>query len=365
MEEKILITKENYKDIFNSLTYGYKVITYDSEDVRIAFNKRIEIMNIITGFFTVEEKQHIIDHIENGEIVSIKPANVYQVLYKNYREPIMQIPEDNYRIEELAIISNTNKSITVIKDLHYNLVKYAKSIANKHQVKFTGSGFNGTIKSLSVKRQIEDAYLSGKYDISFSSSDFNAQTIRNHASIYGSLIGKKIKVEFSKGLITVIFKNLDEINSLFFQIKDSYQRLLEISEPKEINLFFNKLFNHNQEEKTIGESFVKTALEKVIPEQLADSPYKLYGKSVTKSEYAAAEIWQRQGYASEYNMEHGIEGKEDKTPVVIDSINDSVNEYENDSINEYENDSNDNYNSDSDYGSENENEYFEDEDDDF
>lgn len=357
MEEKILITKENYKDIFNSLTYGYKVITYESEDVRIAFNKRIEIMNIITGLFTVEEKQHIIDYIENGEIVSIKPANVYQVLYKNYREPIMQIPEDNYRIEELAMISNTNKSITVIKDLHYNLVKYAKSIANKHQVKFTGSGFNGTIKSLSVKRQIEDAYLSGKYDISFSSSDFNAQTIRNHASIYGSLIGKKIKVEFSKGLITVIFKSLDEINSLFFQIKDSYQRLLEISEPKEIDLFFNKLLNRNQEEKT--EINVKIDLiNDALP---MDSPYKLYGKSVTKSEYSAAEIWQRQGYASEYNMDHGIEGKEDKTPVVSDSIN----EYENDSINEYENDSNDNYNSDSNYNSENENESFEDEDDDF
>lgn len=339
MEEKILITKENYKDIFNSLTYGYKVVTYDSEEVRIAFNQRIEIMNMITGLFTVEEKQHVIDYIENGEIVSIKPANVYQVLYKNYREPILQIPEDNYRIEELAMISNMNKSITVIKDLHYNLVRYAKSISNKYNVKFTGSGFNGMIKALSVRKQIEEAYLAGKYNISFSSNDFNAQTIRNHASIYGSLIGKKIKVEFSKGLITVVFKSLDEVNSLFFQIKDSYQRLIEISEPKEIDLFFDKLFNRDHEEKTE----ITKKIELINDALPIESPYKLYGKSVTKDEYVAAEIWQRQGYASEYNMENGIEGKEDKTPTKIERMNDPMSDAENYSENESFEDDNDDF----------------------
>jgi len=362
---KTLITKDNYIDVINSLKYGLLTCHYDSAESKQLSNNMIDVINQYTGSSTIEERKAVIDTCINGEWVCDEVEGVYQLLYKRYDMPVPILSKSNYNIESIVINCKLNESIVVIDGFELSLVPYYKMIAKRHDIKFTGNGFNGKMKSLSIRKQIEDAFLSGKHSVSFNSENINPYSIRNGASTYGNIVGKKFRVELKKGLVVIHFKELSEYDKITSSIRASYESLCLIKGKKEVDDFINELisFDVKVPEKTIGESFVKTALEKVIPEQLVDSPYKLYGKSVTKSEYSAAEIWQRQGYASEYNMEHGIEGKEDKTPVVSDSIN----QYENDSINEYENDSNDNYNSDSDYNSENENENesFEDEDDDF
>lgn len=326
MDKIIEVTKKNYKDIFNSLNYTYIIVTYESEEVRIMFNKRIDIMNMYTGLWTVEEKKAIINNNINGEWVDIELDDTYQILYKNVRKPLHIMDESNYEIENLAIEAKENSTITSINNIEIPLIKYAKSMAIKYNVKFTGSGFNGSLKAVSVRKQIEEAFLNGKYNISFPSNDFGAQTIRNHASIYGSLIGRKLKVELSKGLITVHFKNINESNSLFINIKESYEKLCLLSDSKDIDLFFEKLLHNRFFHKKQQE--VQISRDAIIPDFNEPFVYKLYGKPVSKDEYVSAANWQRLGFASQYNWENDIRGDVDMFPKDVRFESDNEHGYE-------------------------------------
>ncbi len=302
MKEEVLITKENYKDIFNSLTYEKSIyVKYDSEEVSILFNQMITVMNEFTGLWTVEEKKAVITKAVNGEWVEYTIDNVYQILYKSYGNVMAKIHDDNYEIENLAKKAKENSIICEINGFERVLTKYAKKIASKYNVKFTGFGFNGTMKAMSVKKQIEDAFLNGKYNISFPSDDFGVQTIRNHASTYGSLIGRKFRVELSKGFIVVHFKDLEEAENLLISAKELFNKIgLKIGD-EERDLFFNKLLGNDKKAAVINEI-----------EQ--DFSRKLYGKSVTEEEYVSAANWQRLGFASEYNWENSIKGDTDMNP---------------------------------------------------
>jgi hypothetical protein len=212
-----------------------------------------------------------------------------------------KIHDDNYEIENLAKKAKENSIICEINGFERVLTKYAKKIASKYNVKFTGFGFNGTMKAMSVKKQIEDAFLNGKYNISFPSDDFGVQTIRNHASTYGSLIGRKFRVELSKGFIVVHFKDLEEAENLLISAKELFNKIgLKIGD-EERDLFFNKLLGNDKKAAVINEI-----------EQ--DFSRKLYGKSVTEEEYVSAANWQRLGFASEYNWENSIKGDTDMNP---------------------------------------------------
>ena len=319
MYEEILVTKNNYKDIFNSYEYGTKIITYENEEVRILFNHRIDIINEFTGNFTMEEKKHVIDDVVDGSWVSTEVPNKYQVLYKNHKELLPIIDESNYNIEELAALSKKESIVCVINNLESNLIKYAKKIANKYNVKFTGNGFNGSIKAVSVRKQIEEAYLSGKYNISFPSSDFNPQTIRNYVSNFSNLIGKKIRVELKLGSIIIHFKNPEESNALFSLIKESHERLKLLVDNSEIDAFLKNLIikndlnidNFKDEKQTVKTTY--NANEDIVLPPIALGR-KLYGKPVSEEEYRSAAHWQRCGFASEYNWENGIEGDVDMYP---------------------------------------------------
>lgn len=320
MYEEIHITKNNYKDIFNSYKYGTKIITYESEEVRILFNQRITIINEFTGLWTMEEKKHVINDTVNGEWVSTEVPNVYEVLYKNSREPLPIIDESNYNIEELACLAKKESIITSINNFEPSLIKYAKKIANKYNIKFTGAGFNGTSKGVSVRKQIEDAYLDGKYNISFSSSDFNPQTIRNYVSNFSSLIGKKIRVELKLGTIIVHFKNEEESNYLFSCIRESYEKLIKLVDAREVDYFLKTLISESKEEVLTPSKSVlhvdNNTISKVPKTITEPTPftYTLYGKPVSKEEYNNAERWQRLGFASQYNWENEIEGDVDMCP---------------------------------------------------
>lgn len=320
MYEKIHVTKTNYKDIFNSYKYGTKIITYESEEVRILFNQRITVINEFTGLWTMEEKIHVTNDVVDGEWVSTEVPNVYEVLYKNSREPLPLIDESNYNIEELACLAKKESIITVINNLEPSLIKYAKNMANKYNVRFNGTGFNGTSKGVSVRKQIEEAYLAGKYSISFPSSDFNSQTVRNYVSSFSSLIGKKIRVELKLGTIIVHFKNIEESSALFTYIKESHEKLIRLVDVAEVDCFLKTLIS---ESKVMVSTPPKNVLEVTnstisnVPETITEpAPFvhKLYGKIVSKEEYNKAKRWQRLGFASEYNWENEIEGDVDMFP---------------------------------------------------
>lgn len=318
MEEKIIITKENYRDIFNSFEYGVKIVEYESEEVRILFNNMITVMNEFTGKWTMEEKKAVINDVVNGEWVSTEIDNLYQVLYKNYSEPLTIIGNDNYEIENLAKLAKENSMLCTINNFEPALTKYAKNIACKYNVKFTGSGFNGSMKSLSVRKQIEEAFLDGKYNISFPSDLFSVQTIRNHVSTYGSLIGRKFKVELSKGFIVVRFKDLEETNNLFIIVKAAFDKIGLNIGTEERDLFFNNLLGNKQnEKKEIPIELPKTIFpvhSDNLPVKITEFIPTLYGKVVTMDEYKNAKNWQRLGFASEYNWENEITGYIDMYP---------------------------------------------------
>ena len=327
MKEKILVTSENYKQVFNSLNYGINVIEYQNNDVRSNFNKMITVMNEFTGKWTVEEKKAVIDGVIDGEFSPIEVDNLYHVLYKNYHEPLPIIDNDNYEIENLAILAKEKSMLFNINNFESSLVKYAKSIANKHNVKFTGSGFNGAMKALSVRKQIEEAFLNGKHNIHFPAESFSVQTIRNHVSTYGSLIGRKFKVELSNGFIIVHFKDIEEANNLLISAKELFDKIgLKIGNEERAS-FFNKLLGNTFNDSgvvvgSINKEVVKTSRQIIMSADINDEKPieipkfvpRLYGKEVSLEEYKNAENWQRSGFASKYNWENDIKGDIDMYP---------------------------------------------------
>lgn len=327
MKEKILVTSENYKQVFNSLTYGINVIEYQNDDIRSNFNNMITVINEFTGKWTVEEKKAVIDGIVDGEFSPIEVDNLYHVLYKNYHEPLPIIDNDNYEIENLAILAKEKSMLFSINNFEPALVKYAKSIANKHNVKFTGSGFNGAMKSLPIRKQIEEAFLNGKYNIHFPADSFSVQTIRNHVSTYGSLIGRKFKVELSNGFIIVHFKDIEEANNLLISAKELFDKIGFKIGNEERASFFNKLLGNTLNDSGIviesgNKQNIKEPLQLITPAMMSDEKPieipkfvpKLYGKEVSLEEYKNAENWQRSGFASKYNWENDIKGEIDMYP---------------------------------------------------
>jgi len=323
MNEKILITKENYKDIFFSLTYGHKNVIYENENVHSLITTMIEVTNEFTGLNTLREVNDVIDISIDNEWVSTNIENSYRIIHASHGVSIPVLHDDNYEIECLAMLSKKNGIVSVINNFEKSLTRYAKRIASKHDVKFTGHGFNGAMKALSVRKQIEEAFLEGKYNISFSSDLFNVQTIRNHASVYGSLIGEKLKVEISKGLITVHFKELDELTLLFNSARDIFDKIGLKAGEKERNEFFHKLLDFNVNDKTtvnnqnitkIIDKYKPLMIDNEKPIEIPKFVPKLYGKEVSLEEYKNAENWQRSGFASKYNWENDIKGDIDMYP---------------------------------------------------
>lgn len=329
MKEKILVTKENYKELIYSLKYGYELVTYESEEVHSLVLRMIEVINEFTNNNTVREDVEVIDDVVNGEWVSTKVPDLYRLISSSHDEPIPVLHDDNYKIEEIAIESKEKSIVLNINNFNYSLVKYAKKIAIKHNVKFTGSGFNGKAASVSIKKQLEDAFLSGKCKVSFPGEVFNPQTIRNYTSIYGSLVGRKFRVELSKGEIIVHFKEEDDIKALFVLAKDTFDKIGLKAGESERDEFFSKLLGNYKVSEEYKNDNLKKEFPKpaMIPEGVS-LVRTLYGKPVSEEEYRNAAHWQRCGFASEYNWENGIEGDVDMYPkdVRIEDDNDDDDE---------------------------------------
>jgi len=298
MNEKILITTENYFEVFNSLKYGYIYVTYKDEESSILFNQMITVMNEYFDSWVVEQKEAVISDMENGLWVDKKVEGVYQIIYKSYYKELPILHKDNYDIEKLAIEASKNNEIVYIKEFEPKLIKYAKKISKKHDVKFIGNGFNGKIKSTSVKFQIESAFMSGKNFVSFLASEYSAQSVRNQASSYSSILGRKIRVELKVGEIIVHLKEKNELDLLMENAKEIFNRIGVLLGEEKRDLFFESFLNTNKP---------NTASITI------EAGFEYNGKVYDHSEWAKQPIWIRQGYESEYNMENDIKGP-DATP---------------------------------------------------
>lgn len=327
MKDKILISEENYISVIHGLKYGYKTVIYKNDHVHTLVLEMIECINEFTGKHTLREDFEYIDESINGEWVSTKADNIYRLISSSYDNNIPILHENNYKIEQFAIKAKKESIFLIIDNFETALTKYAKRIAIKHNVKFTGSGFNGKANSLPVKRQIENAFLSGKHNISFCCDAYNPQTIRNYASVYGNLIGQKLKVEITKGLLTVHFKELDETTKLLNSARDIFDKIgLKIGNEERAS-FFNKLLGNTFNDSgvvvgSINKEVVKTSRQIIMPADINDEKPieipkfvpRLYGKEVSLEEYKNAENWQRSGFASKYNWENDIKGDIDMYP---------------------------------------------------
>jgi len=315
MKDKILINKENYIDVIHGLKYGYKTVIYENDHVHILVLEMIESINEFTGKCTLREDFEYIDESINGEWVSIKTDNVYRLISSSYENNIPVLHDNNYKIEQFAIKAKKESIFLVIDNFETALTKYAKRIAIKYNVKFTGSGFNGKANSLPVKRQIENAFLSGKYNISFPCDTYNPQTIRNYASVYGNLIGQKLKVEITKGLLTVHFKELDETTKLLNSARDIFDKIgLKIGK-NERNKFFYNLLGAEKSTLELPEPIKSTQYNSDEPVvEIPKFVPVVNGKEVSIDEWKKQPIWIRQGFVSEYNMDKEIKGSIDMDP---------------------------------------------------
>lgn len=312
MDKVSLLNEENYINYVLSMNYGCETITYQSDEVRYSVLRMIDVINAFTGKNTIREEPHVINDILNGEWISIKNPNVYTLVYTRMGEPVPTPHQNNYKIEEIAIKAKKNSIVLSIDNFDSRLNKYAKMIAKKHDVLFTGSGFNGFSKSMPASKQIEDAYLNGKSIVCFDHENFNPQTIRNYASNYGRLVGKKFKVSVNKNNTTVILKEDSDIDYLYLSAKKIFDDIAEIIGKEQRDVFFKKLIGL-ETEKIINQQ--NPLQNQILPKQEPIfTGRKLYGKPVSEEEYRAAENWQRLGFASKYNWENDIKGDVDMYP---------------------------------------------------
>lgn len=335
-----LQNESNVLSFIDRIVYGSNYFISKNDESLLFLDNCVKILNASVGsnaVRVVEEKA--IDMLEfYGYSIGDGLHNIICTLDK---KDLPDLSEDSYNMLSFMNDAFNNKRMSRL-DLDPSLFSYAKKLAKKDvmfDVDVDSPFFIGTKKNTPVYDQIKQAFYRGDNSIKFDINEVSVSTVRCYTSTLSKMSGNKFRCNIIEGFVTVQFKPITDIEDARMRISFILNSFKTKKESKAVLISLIDRFN--DEDEVISDSdtekidarmaqYIKSSQSVGVPKTNDDlnTGYKLYGKYVSKDEYSAAEIWQRQGYASEYNMEHGIEGKEDKTPVVSDSINEYENENE-------------------------------------
>lgn len=329
-----LQNESNVLSFIDRIEYGSNYFISKNDDSLFFLDNCVKILNASVGsnaVRVVEEKA--IDMLEfYGYSIGDGLHNIICTLDK---KNIPDLSEDSYNMLSFMNDAFNNKRISRL-DLDPSLFSYAKKLAKKDvmfDVDLDSPFFIGTKKNTSIYDQIKQAFYRGDNSIKFDVNEVSISTVRCYTSTLSKMSGNKFRCNIIEGFVTVQFKPMTNIEDARMRIAFILKSFKTKKESKAVLVSLIEMFSDDNEVISDSDTekiddrmaqYIKSSQSVYVPKTNDDlnTGYKLYGKYVSKDEYAAATMWQRQGYASEYNMNNDIEGPDDMDPIVEDDDND-------------------------------------------
>lgn len=224
MRTVVDITEANIYGFLQNLGHGVNLGTCCDAFVTQKLDKCLGFLNGVYGAGAVEKSPYInIDLDGKGGYTERPEENVFQIVCR-VREGFGLLKGTDFNLMDLAIEASDDRKVITLDIYDEKVISYARKIAKSLGIRLVlnRSGkymFNGESSSLSVSKQIQQAYSAGRESISFSLTEVNPTTVRCYASNLSSMFSKKFRCSISPGLITIYFKELDKTQELLSKLE--------------------------------------------------------------------------------------------------------------------------------------------------
>lgn len=234
MRTVVDITEANIYSFLQNLGHGVNLGTCRDTFVTQKIDKCLGFLNGVYGAGAVEKSPYInIDLDGEGGYTERPEENVFQVVCR-VREGFGLLKETDFDLMDLAIEASDDRKTITLDIYDEKVISYARKIAKSLGIRLVlnRSGkymFNGESSTLSVSKQIQQAYSAGRENISFPLTEVNPTTVRCYASNLSSMFSKKFRCAISPGFITIYFKELDKSEEMYAKmekIKNEYAEVL-------------------------------------------------------------------------------------------------------------------------------------------
>lgn len=233
MKREVSITSSNCVETLHTLSYGVNIISYETQESKEKFHEIMNTYNKFCGSIPLYERPHLLSIIVEGEWVDKIVADKFEII--SSLDSIVALDPINYQLKNIASRAKETACEIWLEGLDQKLHKYAKEIAKNYNVKFTGMSFNGSVPSLSVRKQLEEAYFNKKDEVLLPKSNYNILSVRNMCSAYGQAIGKKFNVTMSDEFIVISLNQNSSLEQRILKLLDE----LDFSDEK--IMLLNKL----------------------------------------------------------------------------------------------------------------------------
>lgn len=227
MKTVINLAEENIYNFLQNLGHGINLGTCRDVVLGRRLDRYLELINGVFGAGAVEKSNYTkVEFDSNGAYNEIEEEGVFQIICRLKNNELANLTKSDFDLESLAYEALSGKKVTELNLNSEMIVKYASKIAKSVGIRFESKRgvykFNGLISSVSLSKQIQDAYLRGDRSISFSLLEANPPTIRCYVSNMSSAYNKKFRCESSSGKITVHFKELSLAEKCYNELEKLY-----------------------------------------------------------------------------------------------------------------------------------------------
>jgi len=262
MDNVTKVSNGDLKSFLENLQYGSNLVIYQSDTVRDSVLNNINVLNEVFGENLIEELPAKDNELVNGEYQEFIIPNVYNVVYAGRGIDIPILSDSDYNYKKTAVKALDTKS-RISFTLHEGLRKSAGRIAFGMGIKFGqddfGCYFDAHKKGVSISKMIQESYYNGNEKIEFDGRKCNVASIRCYASNLGAVVGHKLPVTISSGIITVRFKKQDEKEILTNRVEKLYSEVItQLGKETARSIFEGIIFDAEFEEGSVLTQEAKT-----------------------------------------------------------------------------------------------------------
>lgn len=251
MQKIYLVNTENQLEFLEGIEYGSNLLSYTSKESFNMLNDKIRILNEYFGGKPLVEKEAIDFQKEDGTFVYSDPT-VRCVIFSKFSDKIPKLHIDNYNAEKHLDKAVECSGFSELLKIHPNLVKYYKQKALALNVKFKDGRFDATKRKVKgakmvgygVSTQIKEAFLNNEKSVCFSLYRTNLQSIRNAASTFGRMVGKKFKVEVHGKECFVMLQEFSENEKDSLTFKNIVLKIRDNNDKEYVTALFHEYLDY-------------------------------------------------------------------------------------------------------------------------